>query len=221
VSFKFQKEGSSTQENTVIQPIATYSTTARRGKPTDRWTRAQPNRLTVAKIVDTIVRSREVRIQVFSRSYAGDFMFQKGHPQKEHETSHGSMSRVKWSVEGPEDTAFEVNGHKFATEDDGAPMMCNLYCADLGRHVHVDYCRSGDAAPCSGAEIQHISTRVRPNPEKPKDWITHNLHWKRMGTPSSFSFLRFPLKSWQDSKACQHGGDLCVANGIRRSILQG
>jgi len=109
-----------------------------------------------------------------------------GHPQKEHETSHGSMSRVRWSVEGPEDAAFEVNGHKFATNDDGAPMMCNLYCADLGRHVHVDYCRSEEPATCSGAEIQHLSTRVRPDPERPKDWITHSLHWKRMGTSSSF-----------------------------------
>ena len=111
----------------------------------------------------------------------------KGHPQREHETSHGSMSRVKWSVEGAEGTALEVNGHKFATNDDGAPMMCNLYCADLGRHVHIDYCRSENPASCSGAEIQHISTRVQPSPEKPKDWITHNLHWKRMGMLPSFS----------------------------------
>ena len=107
--------------------------------------------------------------------------FSKGHSQREHETSHGSMSRVKWSVEGPEGTALEVGGHKFATNDDGAPMMCNFYCVDLGRHVHVDYCCSGSPASCSGAEIQHISTTVQPNPEMPKDWITHSLHWERMG----------------------------------------
>ena len=97
------------------------------------------------------------------------------------------MSRVKWSVEGPEDAAFEVKGHKFATNDDGAPMMCSHYCMDLGRHVHIDYCRSENSASCSGAEVQHISARVRPNPEKSKDWITHSLHWKRMGMSSSFS----------------------------------
>lgn len=121
--------------------------------------------------------------------------FPKGHPQREHETSHGSMSRVKWSIEGPEDTAFEVNGHKFATNDDGAPMMCNLYCADLGRHVHVDYCRSQNPASCSEAEIRHISARVQPNPERAKDWITHSLHWKRMGRLSSLLSLLFPLTS--------------------------
>ena len=117
------------------------------------------------------------------------------------------MSRVTWSVEGPDGAAFEVNGHKFATNDDGAPMMCNLYCADLGRHVHVDYCRSQDPATCRGAEIQHISTRVQPNPERPKDWVTHNLHWKRMGAPRGLPSLAFSLTPWQVSKACHCNGD--------------
>lgn len=129
------------------------------------------------------------------------------------------MSRVKWSVEGTDDTAFEVNGHKFATNDDGAPMMCNLYCADLGRHVHVDYCRSTDPTACSGAEVKHISTRVRPNPERAKDWITHGLHWKRMGRSPSFSSLLFSLTPPQDSKARQHGGPFRTTNRIHRSIL--
>ncbi|THH22123.1 hypothetical protein EUX98_g8249 [Antrodiella citrinella] len=46
-----------------------------------------------------------------------------GHPQQEHETSHGSMSRTRWAVEGPEGTIVEVNGRKFASRDDGAPML--------------------------------------------------------------------------------------------------
>ena len=96
------------------------------------------------------------------------------------------MSKVKWSVKGSEDTVFEVNGHKFATNDNGAPIMCNLYCADLERHVHVDYCRSDDPTSCGGAEIQHLSTRMQPNPEKAKDLITHSLYWKRMGPSSGF-----------------------------------
>ena len=181
----------------------------------------RPDRSIAAKTADTIVRFREVCLQRVSRHHTANLAFPKGHSQKEHETSHGSMSRVKWSVEGPEDTALEVNGHKFATDDDGAPMMCNLYCADLGRHVHVDYCRSENPVSCSGAEIQHISTRVRPNPEKPKDWITHGLHWRRMGTSCGFSLLPFPLTSRQGSKACQRSGDFRDTDGITRSILQG
>jgi len=153
--------------------------------------------------------------------YQRKITIQTGHPQREHETSHGSMSRSKWSVEGPEDTAFEVNGHKFATDDDGAPMMCNNYCTDLGRHVHVDYCRSENPASCSGAEIQHLSTRVRPNPEKPKDWITHSLHWKRMGTSFCPSSPPLSLTSLQDSKACPCSGSFRATNKVCRSILQG
>ena len=148
-------------------------------------------------------------------------MIQTGHPQREHETSHGPMSRPKWSVEGPEDSALEVNGHKFATDDDGAPIMCNFYCTDLGRHVHIDYSRSENPPSCSGAEIQHLSTRVRPNPEKPKDLITHSLYWKRMGTSFGPSLSPFSLKSLQDSKACLCSGSFRTTNKVYRSILQG
>lgn len=101
----------------------------------------------------------------------------KGHPQREHETGHGSMSRTKWLVEEQEGGTFKVNGHEFTTNDDGAPMMCNFYCADLGRHVHVDYCHSWSSVSCSREGIQHISTKAQPNPERAKDWITHDLHW--------------------------------------------
>jgi hypothetical protein len=48
----------------------------------------------------------------------------------------------------------------------------------MGRHVHIDYCR-GD--PCDNPETQHINERMVPSPDQPKDWITHGLHWRRMG----------------------------------------
>ena len=154
------------------------------------------------------------------RSCQQKITIQAGHPQREHESSHGSISKPKWSVEGSKDAALEVNGHKFATYDDGLPMMCNLYCTDLGRHVHLDYCRSENPASCSGAEIQHLSTRMRPNPEKPKDLITHSLHWKRMGTSFGPSLSLFSLKSLQDSKACLCSGSFRATNEVCRSILQ-
>ncbi|KAK0239018.1 hypothetical protein EDD85DRAFT_769081 [Armillaria nabsnona] len=104
-----------------------------------------------------------------------------GHVQQEHETSHGSMSKTRWAVDGPAGTSIEINGHKFGTEDDGAPMMCNLVCQDMGRHAHVDYCRADaqTVATCGSAEIQHVRERLRPNPDKPKDFITHSLFWRR------------------------------------------
>ena len=104
--------------------------------------------------------------------------FSLGHPQQEHETRHGSMSRTRWAIDGPDGTSLELEGRKFSSNDDGAPMLCNLVCTSMGRHVHIDYCR-GD--PCDNPETQHINERMVPNPDEPKDWITHGLHWRRMG----------------------------------------
>ena len=106
-----------------------------------------------------------------------------GHPQKEHETRHGSMSQTRWTVDGPDDTAvLEVEGRRFSTNDEGAPMLCNLLCQALGRHVHIDKCRSADEAVCTGNdETQHIHKRLFPDPDCPKDYVTHNLFWKRSG----------------------------------------
>ncbi|KXN87519.1 hypothetical protein AN958_08742 [Leucoagaricus sp. SymC.cos] len=105
----------------------------------------------------------------------------RGHPQQEHETSHGSMSRTRWVIEGSEDSVMEVNGRKFASSDNGAPMMCNLVCQSLNRHAHIDYCRTHDIKPedCHGLEHQHITARLAPNPDQPKDWISHALYWRR------------------------------------------
>ena len=61
-------------------------------------------------------------------------------------------------------------------------MMCNLVCSSMGRHVHIDYCRAEENAPCDGAEVQHISARMVPNPDRHKDAITHTLYWRRLGT---------------------------------------
>ncbi|KAJ7656305.1 hypothetical protein DFH06DRAFT_991968, partial [Mycena polygramma] len=102
-----------------------------------------------------------------------------GHPQQDHETSHGSMSKTSWSIHGPDDTILELKGRKFASNDDGAPMMCNLVCQDMGRHIHVDYCRATEDAPCDGADIEHIDVPMNPNPDQPKDWISHTLFWRR------------------------------------------
>ncbi|KAI6101018.1 hypothetical protein EDD16DRAFT_1495813, partial [Pisolithus croceorrhizus] len=113
----------------------------------------------------------------------------RGHPQQEHETLHGSMSRTRWTIDGPDDgTALEIEGRRLFTNDEGAPMMCNLVCRAMGRHVHIDYCRSYEEAACVGNdEIQHITKSLRPHPDRPKDYITHNLFWKRSGFKDPYS----------------------------------
>lgn len=105
-----------------------------------------------------------------------------GHPQQEHDTRHGSMSRSRWMIEGPDDATLEIEGRRFSTNDEGAPMMCNLVCVSLGRHVHVEDCRAEKPASCSGNdEIQHINIRSLPAASCAKDFVTHHLFWKRSG----------------------------------------
>ena len=105
-----------------------------------------------------------------------------GHPQREHETRHGSMSRTRWTMDGPDDVPLDIEGRKFSTNDEGAPMMCNLVCSAMGRHVHIDYCRADDEAVCTGnEELQHLARRIQPDPDRAKDVLTHNLFWKRSG----------------------------------------
>ena len=122
------------------------------------------------------------------------FKFQ-GHSQREHETSHGSMTETRWAVDGPDDASLELGGHKFSSNDEGAPMMCNLVCSSMGRHVHIDYCRADGDGPCDSAEVQHIDDRnhrIVPEPDKPKDAVTHSLYWQRMG-PSALCLSRLIL----------------------------
>ncbi|KAH8114634.1 hypothetical protein DFH11DRAFT_1508479 [Phellopilus nigrolimitatus] len=105
----------------------------------------------------------------------------QGHSQPEHSTSHGSMSRTRWAVDGPNGTVVEFDGHKFESNDDGAPMLCNVMCSKMGHHAHIDYCRTSDPTACNDADLEHIKCPIEPNPDKPKDWITHELYWRRLG----------------------------------------
>ena len=97
------------------------------------------------------------------------------------------MASTRWAVDGADGDALELNGRRFSANDDGAPMMCNLVCQQLGRHVHIDYCRTQGGGGCNlSNEGQHITTRLSPNPNRPKDWIPHSLHWRRRGNVIDF-----------------------------------
>lgn len=103
------------------------------------------------------------------------------------------MSNTKWAVDGGEGTVLEVGGRKFGMNDDGAPMLCSMYCRSMGRHAHIDWCRTDDHINCGGPEHEHIAAPMQPEPRKAKDWITHGLYWRRTGlsTLSIFSSKLF------------------------------
>ena len=92
------------------------------------------------------------------------------------------MKHTRWAVDGPDGITLGLDGHIYSSHDEGAPLMCNVVCSSMGRHVHIDYCRTEEGGRCDGAEVQHINERIAPNPDKPKDAITHSLHWRRMGS---------------------------------------
>jgi hypothetical protein len=62
-------------------------------------------------------------------------------------------------------------------------MMCNLVCSSMGRHIHISNCRTAGGVICNGADVQHIHEQLTPDPDKPKDAITHGLYWRRIGAP--------------------------------------
>lgn len=101
------------------------------------------------------------------------------------------MTQARWAVDGPDGTSLELGGRKFSSNDEGAPMLCNLVCSSLGRHVHIDYCRASGGRTCSDAEVQHLGTRITPDANRPKDAVTHGLSWRRMGL-SCFHFSCVP-----------------------------
>ncbi|KAH8114613.1 hypothetical protein DFH11DRAFT_1764484 [Phellopilus nigrolimitatus] len=105
----------------------------------------------------------------------------QGHSQPEHSTNHGSMSKTRWAVDGPNGTVVELDDHKLGSSDDSAPMLCNLMCGNMGRHAHIDYCRASDPTACNAPDLKHIKSRIEPNPDTPKDWISHKLYWRRLG----------------------------------------
>jgi hypothetical protein len=65
-------------------------------------------------------------------------------------------------------------------------MLCSMVCSAMGRHVHIDTCRS-QGPSCSGdGEIEHIPSVVGsivddPSSSTEHDWVTHRLFWERSG----------------------------------------
>ena len=136
------------------------------------------------RTVNTSARCQWVRQGTTSRMY----LFRTrvlGHSQA-HNTRHGSMEQTSWAIEGGDDATREVQGHKFAIGDSGAPMLCSMFCRELGRrHTHVGFCRSKDPKICADPGVEHITQRMEPRAGVAKDWITHSLYWARSGKHTS------------------------------------
>ncbi|GES77127.1 hypothetical protein GLOIN_2v1781563 [Rhizophagus clarus] len=103
-----------------------------------------------------------------------------GHKQL-HDTKHGidyNMTQVKFSEDNTSEYT-RVDGQETFT-------LCNLYCKNLGRHRHIDYCQS--KLGNQRHDIKHIDGKIQPNPDRPKDFISHKLFWMRAGFKDPYSF---------------------------------
>ncbi|GBC20093.1 uncharacterized protein OCT59_006574 [Rhizophagus irregularis] len=115
-----------------------------------------------------------------------------GHAQI-HDTRHGNMTQTEL------DNEFDYAGHRLRVGDQGTFVLCNLHCKNLGRHRHIDYCKNEKNCKSGnqGQDIQHINEKVQPNPEKPKDFISHKLFWERTG-------FKDPTVQEQEFTKCDH-----------------
>ncbi|KAG8960525.1 hypothetical protein FRC03_006451 [Tulasnella sp. 419] len=108
-----------------------------------------------------------------------------GHSQPLHETAHGSMENTRWLIE--DGNEVELLGRRFVGHDSGGPQLCNMVCAQLGRHTHVAICRTPHDVPCHGNDWEHSADVFFPFPQIPKDWISHKLYWARTGFKDPYS----------------------------------
>ncbi|KAG8756564.1 hypothetical protein FRC14_002940 [Serendipita sp. 396] len=104
----------------------------------------------------------------------------QGHPQEDHETSHGSMKTTRWFVE--ENGVKVVAGRKYTSGDSGATMLCSMICRQLERHVHLATCTCTGGVIQANREVRHNNATVTGNPPGgERDWISHRLFWAQSG----------------------------------------
>ncbi|CAB4446571.1 unnamed protein product [Rhizophagus irregularis] len=78
-----------------------------------------------------------------------------GHEQQIHETKHGNMTQTEFTGE---DNEFEYAGHNLRVGDQGTFVLCNLFCKELGRHRHIDYCQNEENCKL-GKDMEHINVK--------------------------------------------------------------
>ena len=63
--------------------------------------------------------------------------------------------------------------------------MCDMFCRTLKRgHIHITTCDAEGGAMCTHASEdgrRHQSCTYGPDPNVPKDELTHECHWASIG----------------------------------------
>lgn len=79
-------------------------------------------------------------------------------------------------MNGLDNIPLEIDGCKFSTNDESAPMMCILVQLTMGWHVHFDYCHADNEAGHTGnEELLDLTRRIQPDSDQAKDVLTCSL----------------------------------------------
>jgi hypothetical protein len=93
------------------------------------------------------------------------------------------MKKTEWRSEKEGDVF--VGGRHYASGDSGAPMLCSLVCAHLGRHAHLELCEQVNGNCRGGTEVEHVKQLTEPGQSNrgsiSRDWVAHRLYWERSG----------------------------------------
>ena len=66
--------------------------------------------------------------------------------------------------------------------------------------------------------VLYIKERLVPNPDQAKDWITHELYWRRMGEFTTFFFLAFLVSGPPDVSGTRNRWVFDVENATRPTV---
>ena len=99
-----------------------------------------------------------------------------------HHARHGNMRRCYFVAD---ETDIQVGSHKYKVGEPAVAEMCHIFCNSLGRgHVHVVKCDSDTGNCVHNAKEdgrRHQTTKYYPNPDVPKDEMTHEAYWAMIG----------------------------------------
>ena len=114
-----------------------------------------------------------------------------------HHARHGNMRRC-FFVANEDD--IQIGDHKYKVGEPAVAEMCHMFCNTLGRgHIHIVECDSEDPTACiysaSSDGRRHETTEYQPNPEIPKDEITHEAYWTLIG-------FQDPCQETEDFEKC-------------------
>ena len=100
-----------------------------------------------------------------------------------HHAHHGNMRKCFFVANQDN---IEVGNHKYKVGEQAVAEMCHIFCNTLGRgHSHIVECDSEDPKSCMYSAKEdgrrHETMRYQPNPDIPKDELTHDSYWASIG----------------------------------------